>query len=176
MSTDAPPPPYTPQDVLATGPTSPASAYIQTRPVQGNPRTELIEHKLPLIAADSKLPFPEPEQAWLGRDVTHHDWDTFVSQLGPIPHGDDTTEAKSSFQTRAKGIVGEWNDGFFNPRGLNVEPVFAGASESKGFGFKLGNSFVGVSLGENAHGVGLKLPGVLVGISSASEDKKEGGQ
>jgi len=52
-------------------------------------------------------------------------------------------------------------------------PTKQGEEKVGGFGFTVGGYFVGVATGKNANGVGLKLPGSLIGVAIL---KKEGGE
>lgn len=96
-------------------------------------------------------------------------------------------------------IMTEWNKGFFAPRGLKVLPLFgddetaAGAGSdgldetnkvsaaagdgnsksSRGFGFNLGkNSRFGVSLPPNSNGYGIRVGGVLLGVTTTGDEAK----
>ena len=92
-------------------------------------------------------------------------------------------EDQSAERDRMVGVISEWNRDFFVPRGLKVLPIFdgdatctedenpksdsptGGSNTNRGFGFKLGNSMVGVSLPPNSHGYGIRVGGVLIGVS-----------
>jgi hypothetical protein len=106
---------------------------------------------------------------------------------GQGQYDDEADEAAR--RERISNIVSQWNSGFFEPRGLQIlaqfgddvvempsaegeEPTTAAAdtnassnnSKSQGFGLKLGNSMLGVSLPPHSHGYGLRLGGVLLGL------------
>jgi hypothetical protein len=97
-------------------------------------------------------------------------------------------------------VLEQWNKGFFEPRGLAIvaqfgdkevgAPASTTAAEgdesntsastaqskqpSRGFGLKLGNSLLGVSLPPHSHGYGLRLGGVLLGVRVDDDDEGEG--
>lgn len=48
------------------------------------------------------------------------------------------------------------------PAAVQEEPKFGG------LGFRVGNGFVGMSTGKNLTGVGIKLPGMLLGVATSS--------
>lgn len=96
-------------------------------------------------------------------------------------------------------VLDQWNKGFFEPRGLAIVAQFgdeevgapssttvpegeesntsAATAQSKqpsrGFGLKLGNSLLGVSLPPHSHGYGLRLGGVLLGVRVDDDDEGE---
>lgn len=57
-------------------------------------------------SVSSGLPLPSPEQAWLERDVDHHNWSAFLAQLADN-NGDRGTQMQ---------ILEQWNAAFFRPR------------------------------------------------------------
>jgi hypothetical protein len=80
-------PPYTPtgsvhqsisgdHDQIASS----AAAYIDSRPVLTIPSGPPTIHSIRVTSTTNPhdLPYPEPEQDWLSKDVTHQDWATFV--------------------------------------------------------------------------------------------------
>jgi hypothetical protein len=159
--------------------------YISKRPAPATAPANTIEHTAALSSPTAPLPFPSPEALWETRDVTREDWRIFSEQLHPrsTQPPDKTTTADSesdaAFRRRVNYIVEEWNAEFFKPRGLRVKIDFEekkARGGPNGLGFKLGNTFVGIST-SNSGGVGLKLPGgVLLGVASgnktAGEEKK----
>ncbi|KAK0702135.1 hypothetical protein B0H67DRAFT_687943 [Lasiosphaeris hirsuta] len=172
------PPPYTEssEDVLTM---STAMTYIVKRPARGPAPADIVEHTLPLFSPGASLHFPTPETLWISRDVEHEDWSVFLEQLGLR---ETTDESDAARQSRVDHVVGEWNARFFKPRGLRIKPAFdEGPGESdrgatEGLGFKVGNSFVGISLPPHSNGFGLRLPGgILLGVA-VGKNKEEGGK
>ena len=162
---------------------SAAMTYIAKRPASGDPPADIVEHTLPLHSASATLPFPTLETLWEARDVSREDWRVFQEQLGPHEpaNGAEKAENVAAHYRRINYVVEEWNTEFFAPRGLRVSPVFSKdekkgsrSGSPKGFGFKAGNAFIGVSVSK-AGGYGLKLPGgILLGVATG-KDKEEGG-
>ncbi|KAK5652156.1 hypothetical protein OQA88_10798 [Cercophora sp. LCS_1] len=162
-------------------------SYIARRPAKGLPPSDVIEHDLALHSVVSALEFPAPEAPWLSRDVTREDWRVFTEQLGlrsgagSALASDTPAESDAARHRRINYVVEEWNVEFFKPRGLKVTPVFEDTTkdkkeDSKGngfvFGFKAGNTIIGISSGLQANGYGLRLPGnVLVGVAKLEEKK-----
>ena len=162
---------------------SDALTYIAKRPASKASPADIVEYTLPLHSPPATLPFPTPETLWEARDVSREDWGIFQEQLGLHEPATDAKKAENvaARQRRVKYAVEEWNAEFFAPRGLRVRPVFSKDEEKgsvsgspKGFGFKAGNAFIGVSVSK-AGGYGLKLPGgILLGVTTG-KDKEEGG-
>jgi hypothetical protein len=89
-------PPYTPDgsihlhgsgipDNWGEEPVSAAASYFASRPVYQTFEEVLLLHTVN-IATHTKaeeLTYPEPEDLWIARDVTHQDWATFVNYLIP---------------------------------------------------------------------------------------------
>jgi hypothetical protein len=63
-----------------------ALAYFESRPVLHFSKDTLLVHMINITndTQPSDIPFPEPEEKWLERDVLPQDWETFVNYL--IPH------------------------------------------------------------------------------------------
>lgn len=103
----------------------------------------------------------------------------------------DVEVDEAARRERISSIVSQWNRDFFAPRGLQILAQFGddvvevpsakgeegttavadgdatsngSTSKSQGFGLKLGNSMLGVSLPPHSHGYGLRLGGVLLGL------------
>ncbi len=161
---------------------SAAMTYIAKRPAPGSPPPEVAEYNLPLFSGGVSLRFPTPEHLWMSRDVDHEDWSVFSEQLGLKSAAADsatpTGESDAARQRRINYVVDEWNAEFFKPRGLVVTPVFHEGKperkDTKGFGFKAGNAFVGLSLPPHSDGFGLRLPGgILLGVANTKEKESE---
>ncbi|KAH8881830.1 hypothetical protein GQ53DRAFT_466887 [Thozetella sp. PMI_491] len=148
---------------------SAAMAYITCRPPPAKSPTDTIVFNLPVTATTTTVRFPEPELVWMHRDVDKRDWNTFIKQLG-LQSG--PAESDGARRRRIDYVVREWNDEFFKPRGLRVQPSFGDGTEvnpNKGFGFKAGNSFVGFA--PHSSGFGLRLPGgMLLGVATGKSD------
>lgn len=176
------PPSY--EEANASSSMSAAMTYIVKHPARGPPPADIVEYDLPLFSTGTPLRFPTPEHVWTSRDVDHEDWSAFSEQLGLRDTADEDPdlarpagESDAARRRRINYVVDEWNAEFFRPRGLRVHPVFdegmPAESDAKGFGFKAGNSFVGVSLPPHSNGYGLRLPGgILIGVAS-TKDKEE---
>lgn len=86
------------------------------------------------------LGFPQPEERYRARDFNDADWSTFVNYLLPEHHlsgleeatkhdGDNRRHHVAKVDTPVRQeqielVVGEWNSGFFGPRGIHVYPEF----------------------------------------------------
>jgi len=68
-----------------------AFAYFELRPVLHLSTDTLLVHIINITndTQPSDIPFPEPEEKWLERDVLPQDWETFVNYL--IPHHTDVS-------------------------------------------------------------------------------------
>lgn len=84
------------------------------------------------------IAFPQPEQDYRARDVTDIDWHTFLNYLLPIgppdsKHSNHDKQATPQQESRIKGVINEWNEGFFNPRGILIqyEPIASATSSSR---------------------------------------------
>lgn len=161
----------------ATNPST--NIYLASRaPLPFSPPSEILNYTLDCSL--NPAPFPSPENAWLARDINHQDWNSFLAQLSS-----DSKWSTDENSQRAANVVAEWNDKFFGPRHCRVDITImpqqggnggaAGAEETKfeGLGFKVGNSFIGVSTGKDVAGIGLKLPGVLLGVATGSGKEAE---
>lgn len=158
---DQAPPPYAPSDPRIATPstTSPASisaeSLIQPSLRGGYVRPEpsfasaagyfeerqstmqrpnfVLRHYLNIFPGITRnnLPFPQPEDLYRARDVSHVDWHTFTNHLLPIAHEGtnkathSAREESSEQQERYTVVVAEWNEGFFGHRGiwLHYEPA-----------------------------------------------------
>ncbi len=139
--TDAPPPPQS--NSLVTSPTR----YISTRPsLGGPPPSDIITHSLPLsppfVPPDNArpLPFPSPESLWTTRGVTHEDWKVFTTQISKTR----PLEGNVAVRERRYRILSEWNDTFFQLRGLQV--VTEGESQEGNVVVEDGNTKFDASL------------------------------
>ena len=122
---------------------SSAVAYFEERPCTGQYPSFILRHQIILDSEVSRedLGFPQPEDRYRARDVTTTDWSTFVNFLLPEHHLSPLDEARkyedkkekcpvTEFDTpkrreQIEMVVGEWNSGFFGPRGIHVYPEFA---------------------------------------------------
>ncbi|KAL8868482.1 MAG: hypothetical protein Q9174_004962, partial [Haloplaca sp. 1 TL-2023] len=159
MDQAIPPPPYSLQDPSPRLPASPSTrnvndtsnrnayvsgaAYFAMRsPSQPRPRNTLPCHIAVLPDSTlTDLPMPKPEQILIDRDVTAHDWLTFVNYIlfGDLTdrssssvHGKggkerqaDKPATRSSSEDRKRegnicSIIKDWNQGFFQPRGIEI--------------------------------------------------------
>ncbi|KAL8665799.1 MAG: hypothetical protein Q9202_001921 [Teloschistes flavicans] len=148
MDEQLPPPPYTVHDPspqsTPTGPTKlrngpifvSGAAYFQMRPPQI--RRPVLLLRLHLAAFPDTTPdhlsMPVPQNL-ANKDVTPHDWMTFVNHLmayqatrtppnekggEKISLNQDTQPTESERQQNVKATVEEWNQGFFRPRGVRI--------------------------------------------------------
>ncbi|KAI9806210.1 MAG: hypothetical protein M1825_006325 [Sarcosagium campestre] len=154
--------------------------YFESRPTIMRRPSSLTSHHLSIHANDGPdtIPFPEPEQRWLARDVSRLDWATFlnhlfpehlanvnadiadrklraelmwargaegeieneeqrIAQLASLPgmqelsekqrlvEADAQANGSPSRQQQMEFVVAEWNEGFFQPRGFQIEAEIA---------------------------------------------------
>jgi len=143
-----------------------ASREGKSRAVQ----PDILSHTIDRSLEDTS--FPTPENEWLARGVQHQNWSKFIAEL---------VEASAPSNPRGdiEKVLAEWNSKVFLPVHCKAELTSASdtAKESqesdqggRGFGFKVGKCFVGVSTGKNSNGVGLKLGPVLIGVATGSSD------
>lgn len=176
MAEEQPPPSY--NDTTSATPN-----LILRSPPFPRPGGAITLHYINIVphAAPTSFPYPEPVHFWLSRDVRKEDWASFVANLLAVPdaavvaaeralpdldrkiaskNDDSQTPLVSDFDIhqRMYGVLAEWNEGFFKPRGLKVVAggdASHGASHSsrttKGwkfgpdkFGFQLGNVLFGI--------------------------------
>ncbi|KAI4231971.1 MAG: hypothetical protein L6R40_007558 [Gallowayella cf. fulva] len=163
MDGQLPPPPYSLEDPAQH---QPAAAFVQGHP---NPRdgTAFVSgaayfhmrptiHQRPVnilpchiaVFADTTaadLPMPKPNRILVDRDLSLHDWETFVNHLVLCHTATSSTSAveekvgkrqpgalgseknphalsagEPQRQQRVKAVVKEWNQGFFMPRGIEI--------------------------------------------------------
>ncbi|KAL0943263.1 uncharacterized protein CTRU02_201149 [Colletotrichum truncatum] len=151
---DAPPPPYEDAaSAIARQPPFPRPDQIQTHYITIESGT-----------ASPSLPFPDPAELWLGRDISRQDWSTFVANLTAALEADEQeNKQQSKGQGNGKGrvaeIVARWNSGFFEPRGLKIvlndEGASAGSSGSGSSRFQFGPDKFGVKIGSGIFGLDL---------------------
>lgn len=79
-----------------------SAAYFASRQAPREPFGTTLFHRLvlPPNARASQLPFPQPEHAWLSRDVNRHDWMTFTNHL--LPYVYTAPEASAAHNVRAE--------------------------------------------------------------------------
>jgi hypothetical protein len=97
-----------------------------------------------------------------------------------------TQETEAARRRRINHLVAEWNDEFFQPRGLKVQPQFDSTDSTKaessshgsgfvsgkeGFGFKVGDSLIGVGLSvpSDASSYGIRLGKFVLGVSERQQ-------
>ncbi|KAL9577053.1 MAG: hypothetical protein Q9212_006621 [Teloschistes hypoglaucus] len=154
MDEQLPPPPYSVHDPspqpFSTAPTEPrntsmfvsGAAYFEMRPPSVQRPAHALRFRVAVLpdSTPDHLPMPEPKQSLVDRDVTPHDWTTFVNHLIPyettrrhtrekggekgiqsnIPVDQDTYPTESERRHNVKATVDEWNQGFFMPRGVRI--------------------------------------------------------
>lgn len=105
--------------------------------------------RIPPLATWETISFPQPEQNLLKRDVDYQDWNAFLKHLlpdfatcgegprntaqfsefedpeihfsyEPKPTSRIARESASRRMAIAKSVTAEWNEGFFEPRGLRI--------------------------------------------------------
>ena len=105
-----------------------AASYFEERPCAVHSHAPVIRYPLAIDPGATRLDiaFPQPEQDYRVRDVTDIDWHTFLNYL--LPNGPSDSKrsnndehASSRQQSRIKGVINEWNEGFFNPRGIIIQ-------------------------------------------------------
>lgn len=105
-------PPYTPDgsyqqsdqaENAAVGPGAFAAPPLTTRSTCSRPSAEFRIHQITLDTArsPSDLAYPQPEQDWLERDVSKHDWATFVNYLLP-EHSANSNEQVADRKLKAE--------------------------------------------------------------------------
>ena len=122
---------------------SSAAAYFDERPCTGQFPNFVLRHQIILESDVTRedLGFPQPEDRYRARDVSDTDWSTFVNYLLPEHHLGPLNDAAKYDEKKKKRpvaqinspesqehielVVGEWNSGFFGPRGIHVYPEFA---------------------------------------------------
>ena len=129
---------------------SSATAYFQGRqaPISiDTSRVDLINHKIEFTSETTgdDLFFPFSREVSNARDVTSHDWFTFVNYLFPVldRSASEKVGNEKGFEPRAfveqdspvrrqriKDVVAEWNEGFFNPRRIRITASFDSAPSS----------------------------------------------
>lgn len=138
---ELPPPPYTaidscpqtsisiPQIHEGNRVRNSSNQYFPSRPIT-RPPLELIAYTITISPASTlpSLQFPMPKKEFFKQDITELDWATFLSQLLPnlsarayASHFDKSNEkgtAKELDQNRLRLTASEWNDLFFEPRGV----------------------------------------------------------
>ncbi|KAI4226866.1 MAG: hypothetical protein L6R36_002853 [Xanthoria steineri] len=117
------------------------AAYFAMRPPTQPKTTSTLPCHIAVLrdTTSTDLPMPKPEQTLIDRDVTPHDWLAFINHLVPCnlvnpsssavqeklggKHAVDTAAQASTERTRQQdviAIVQEWNQGFFQPRGIKI--------------------------------------------------------
>ena len=112
-----------------------AAAYLQERPCTIQYPSYILNHTLlfPPNATRDDLPFPQPQDQYQSRDVSMEDWDTFVNYLLPTdvdsaggkgrlgrPRSKDTLRDREVVEA----VLAEWHEGFFGPRGIQIDARF----------------------------------------------------
>ncbi|KAL8635531.1 MAG: hypothetical protein Q9228_006985 [Teloschistes exilis] len=154
MDQQLPPPPYSIHDPFpqssSNAPTESrnrsifvsGAAYFEMRPPPLQRPAHALRCCLTLFpdTTPDHFPMPEPKQSLVDRDVTSHDWMTFVNHLIPyetirrhprekggekgvqrdIAVDQDTHPTESERRHNVRATIDEWNQGFFLPRGVRV--------------------------------------------------------
>ncbi|KAL8809747.1 MAG: hypothetical protein Q9200_003140 [Gallowayella weberi] len=162
MDDQLPPPPYSLVDpsgqqraATATQGLAPAyhatafvsgAAYFQMRPATHPRLSNTLPCHIAVLAdtTSTDLPMPQPRRILTDRDVTPHDWMSFVNHLlpnhpaSPSPKAVRKEAANKRLPTHisekptaslseepqrqqlVKTVVEEWNQGFFLPRGIKI--------------------------------------------------------
>ncbi|KAL8793367.1 MAG: hypothetical protein Q9195_004045 [Heterodermia aff. obscurata] len=121
-----------------------AAQYFDERPCMFQNPSFVLKYPLTIAsgATGTDISFPQPERDYRARDVTTVDWHTFTSYLipseSPDSHSGRDTPSHGAHdnpqrQSSIRGVINEWNEGFFNPRGvlIHYEPNVASATSSR---------------------------------------------
>ncbi|KAI9701566.1 MAG: hypothetical protein M1836_001622 [Candelina mexicana] len=118
---------------------SSAAAYFEERQSSLQSYDEILTHIMVITPSSTPETIAFPPHGWLNRDVNYQDFATFLNYLLPHQiaspasptsekqHGsNEKCEALQPIsdperQANIAAVVAEWNEGFFNPRGLRVE-------------------------------------------------------
>ncbi len=132
---------------------SSAAAYFEERQPTLQPYDEVLTHHMVITASSTPETIPFPPHAWLSRDIKYQDFATFLNYLLPHHLANPSTFADKKEQGPTKKpevqgpipgteqqaiidvVVAEWNEGFFNPRGVRIEtlsPVTPPGSSDQG--------------------------------------------
>ncbi|KAL8937194.1 MAG: hypothetical protein Q9211_003806 [Gyalolechia sp. 1 TL-2023] len=118
---------------------SSAATYFRDRPSTNQYPSYVLTHTLPFSpnTARDDLSFPQPEDQYQSRDVSLNDWNTFLNYLLPVDldpvrekSGLGRSRKKDAFRgrDRIEAVLAEWHEGFFGPRGIQIEARFPAAS------------------------------------------------
>ncbi|KAK0389504.1 hypothetical protein NLU13_3079 [Sarocladium strictum] len=133
--------------------------------------------------------FPQPETIWLGRDVDHDDWDTFLTQLDAAASAtqtgqnadeqraaavvdvdaQDRQEAFNQLEAAQAGGAAAADDQQANAQGQGGTTTTT--TSRRGYGIKLGeNTLLGLSLPPYSNGFGIRIGGGLLGVSTGEAE------
>ncbi|KAL8739006.1 MAG: hypothetical protein Q9181_000288 [Wetmoreana brouardii] len=109
-----------------------AASYLAERPCTAQYSSSILHHTLVFSpnATRDDFPFPQPETQYWSRDVSVHDWDTFLNYLLPPDLGPEDGKGRLSRprskdalrdQDRIEAVLAEWHQSFFGPRGIQIE-------------------------------------------------------
>ncbi|KAL8953726.1 MAG: hypothetical protein Q9222_000408 [Ikaeria aurantiellina] len=112
-----------------------AADYFQERPYDVLYPSYILHHHLIISPNTTRddLPFPRPEDEYHFRDLNLGDWNTFLNYLmpydtEPTPKRGRVAELGSKHalrtQDRVQAVVSEWQEGFFGPRGIQIDASF----------------------------------------------------
>ena len=136
---------YIRRDEVSEAPGHPSAAqYFDQRPCPFQNPSSVLKYPLTIASGARRedVVFPQPDRDFRARDVTTVDWHTFTSYLIPNESSDSNTGSETpgrgahdspERQSRIRGVINEWNEGFFNPRGvlIHYEPNIAIATSSR---------------------------------------------
>ncbi|KAI9790426.1 MAG: hypothetical protein M1835_000955, partial [Candelina submexicana] len=118
-----------------------AAAYFEERQSSLQSYDEILTHCMVITPSSTPETIAFPPHGWLNRDVNYQDFATFLNYLLPhqVASPDGPTSEKQhgsnekcealqpvsdpERQAEIAAVVAEWNEGFFNPRGLRVEAL-----------------------------------------------------
>ncbi|KAL8699500.1 MAG: hypothetical protein Q9201_005973 [Fulgogasparrea decipioides] len=116
-----------------------AASYFNERPFTVQYPNHILHQTLVFSpnATRDDFPFPQPDTQYRSRDVSVHDWDTFLNyllppDLGPVHSKDRLSRPRGKDalrdQDRIETVLAEWHEGFFGPRGIQIEAIFPASS------------------------------------------------
>ncbi|KAL8779532.1 MAG: hypothetical protein Q9213_006901 [Squamulea squamosa] len=116
-----------------------AAAFFEDRSCTIQYPSHVLKHVLQLSPNTTRdhLSFPQPEDQYRSRDVSHDDWNTFLNYLLPVSpksakRKDRLTQRSNEDvlqdPERIEAVLADWHHGFFGPRGIQLEIRFPAAS------------------------------------------------
>ncbi|KAL8688548.1 MAG: hypothetical protein Q9224_004855, partial [Gallowayella concinna] len=118
-----------------------ATPFFEDRPCTVQYPSYVLKHVLHVYPDTTRdhLAFPQPGEQWLSRDVSLHDWNTFLNYLLPVDAASSNTKGTlipqgsrdlSADRDRIDVVLADWHEGFFGPRGIQIEARFPADSSS----------------------------------------------